>query len=165
MLNTLYLGDASGWTRVGATIPANRPDGLGWGKSQNEQADFAFSSDTPLVLWDQKNHTPYLIGWFGSRDISGRQYQEGYHIYTWSPRKNTLQELDKWEPGSVATQVYEYFKQHGAVDTTKEKSSVDFVVKFDPEIEKNEFDLGCLDDVIKTKSRYFSHLCETKSAG
>jgi hypothetical protein len=40
-VNTLYLGTASGWSRVGAAIPSDRPDQLGAGQAYAEQAQFA----------------------------------------------------------------------------------------------------------------------------
>ncbi|MEO1768098.1 hypothetical protein, partial [Thiobacter aerophilum] len=144
VLNTLYFGTPSGWKRFGATIPENRPDGLGWGKSDQQQARFAFSSEAPLVLYEQNSGTPYLLGWFDTRHSSGRWDQEGYHIYRWNTHTNTLEELDKWQPGSAAAQVYAFFKKHGAVNVAE--SGVSRIARFDPDIEKAEFESGCKDE-------------------
>lgn len=160
VLNTLYLGGPTGWRRVGARIPGDKPDGLGWGNAGNDQANFTFSSDVPLTLWDEKNRTPYLIGWFDNRHEPGRSMNRyGYRIYHWEKSRNTLQELDKWEPGSAAAQVYAFFRQHGAVDTTQ--TGKDRIVGFDPDFENNEFVLGCLDEKTLAWSVHFARLCKT----
>lgn len=159
VLNTLYLGSPSGWSRVGARIPDDKPDGLGWGNAWNEQANFAFSSDAPVSIWDQKNRTTYFIGWYDGRRYGRRFNDRGYRIYRWDKPRNTLQELDKWEPGSPATQVYAFFRQHGAVDTTQ--SGKDRIVTFDPNFENTEFVLGCLDEKTLAWSVHFARLCKT----
>jgi hypothetical protein len=163
VLNTLYFGTASAWRRVGAAIPNYKPDVLGAGNSSNEQSNFAWSSETPYVIRDRQSGTPYLIGYFASRSISGRQDHEGYHIYTWSPRKNTLQELDKWEPDSAAARVYAFFKQHGAADPTQ--TGADRIVHFDPEFEKSEFDRGCKDEEALKRSIHFTRACKSRNMG
>lgn len=140
-INTLYLGSSTGWKRIGARVPSDKPDAIGWG-NDNQQASFAFSSETPLIISDETDKKNYLIGRINSRDDFGVD-RMGYQVYTWDKKKNTLTHLNKWLPGSVAYQVYAYFKQHGAIDPTKEKSSIDRIVKFNPEIEKRELSLKC----------------------
>ena len=49
----------------------DRPDGLGWENSSHEQGEFAFSAETPLLLWDRAQGRPYLIGVFGPRRDGG----------------------------------------------------------------------------------------------
>lgn len=160
VLNTLYMGSSAGWQRVGAVIPDSKPDGLGWGRSDAQQAEFAFSSDAPLVVWDHKGRIPYLIGWFDRRHSTGRQDQEGYHVYRWNAAKNTLEELDKWAPGSAAAQVYAFFKQHGAVDVTE--TGAGRVRKFDPEVEQTEFTFGCKDEAALKRSPHFAKACGSR---
>lgn len=160
VLNTLYLGTTSGWRRIGADIPNDKPDGLGWGNANNQQAEFAFSSDWPLIVWDIENKIPYLIGWFETRHSTGRQDQEGYHVYRWSKTKNTLEELDKWAPNSVAAQVYAYFKRHGAVNVTE--TGPDRVSEFDSSIEQSEFDRGCRDEDTLKPSPHFAKACQSR---
>lgn len=158
VLNTLYLSTSSGWKRIGAKIPENKPDGLGWGSASAQQAEFAYSSDAPLVVWDQKGKIPHLIGWFDRRHDSGRPDQEGYHVYRWNNAKNTLEELDKWVPGSDAAQVYAFFKQHGAVDVIETGTAR--IKEFDLEIEEAEFDRGCKSEEILKRSPHFARLCK-----
>lgn len=160
MLNTIYLGAASGWKRIGADIPNDKPDGLGWGKANNQQAEFAFSSDAPLIVWDVENKKPYLIGWFATRHSTGRQDQEGYHIYRWSNTKNTLEELDKWEPNSAAAKVYAHFKQYGAVNVIETGSNR--ISEFDSSIEQSEFDRGCADEDVLKRSSHFAKACQSR---
>lgn len=44
VFNTLYLGSREGWRRIGVDIPKDEPDGLGWGKSDEQSSDYSFSS-------------------------------------------------------------------------------------------------------------------------
>lgn len=156
-LNTLYLGSTSGWKRVGAMVPSGKPDNLGWG-NDNEQKRFAFSSGSPLVIRDATTGIIYLIGIFNERYETGRAAY-GYRLYTWSPHKNTLQELDKWEPGSAAAQVYAFFKQRGAVDPTQTEAGR--IVHFDPEFENTEFDRGCKNEAVLKRSIHFAGACKS----
>lgn len=91
-----------------------------WARIEDDDEQDTFSTDekkTPEL--SDKGKIPYLIGWFDSRHSTGRQDQEGYHVYRWNNSKNTLEEPDKWEPGSAAAQVYAHFKQHGAVNVSE----------------------------------------------
>lgn len=156
-LNTLYFGGPTGWKRFGATIPKDKPDGLGWGKSSSEQQNYSYSSEPPLIIRDASTNRNYLIGSYNYRSVSGHP---GYHIYSWNKKKHTLTHLNKWLPGSVGYQVYAYFKQHGAVDPTEEKSSIDRIVKFNPEIEKRELSLKCGAINEKTNHSYLIKSCK-----
>lgn len=160
VLNTLYMGSSAGWQRVGAKITDDKPDLLGAGNSHQQQAEFAFSSDAPLVVWDHKGRVPYLIGWFDRRHSTGRQDQEGYHVYRWNKTKSILEELDKWEPGSTAAQVYAHFKQHGALNVSETGSGR--IAQFDPSIEQAEFDRGCKDEDVLKRSSHFAKACQSR---
>jgi len=160
VLNTVYVASPKGWIRLGAVIPDDKPDGLGWGTSSQYQSEFSFSSEMLLSLWDQKTGKPYLIGWFESRRYSGRQDQDGYHIYIWDSVKNKLKELDKWQPQSAAAQVYAFFKKNGAVDTST--TGIDRLVNFDPKIEKDELEKGCSNESLLHRSSGFFKVCQTQ---
>ncbi len=160
VLNTLYMGASTGWRRVGAEIAESKPDVLGAGASNYQQAQFAFSSDAPLIVWDESNKAPYLIGWFDTRHSTGRQDQEGYHVYRWSKIKNNLEELDKWVPNSTAAQVYTYFKQHGAVNIAQ--TGISRISEFDPLIEQSEFDNRCGDEGLLKRAIHFAEACKSR---
>lgn len=74
--------------------------------------------------------------------------------------KNTLEEPDKWEPGSAAAQVYAHFKQHGAVNVSETGS--DRIAQFDPLIEQAEFDRGCKDEDALKRSPQFAKVCQSR---
>lgn len=158
-LNTIYLGYSSEWKRVGASMPDDRPDELGFGNSSNEQSQFAFSSEALLIVYDQKDPKSYFIGRFNDRAYTGRSDQRGYHIYVWDAERDTLEELDKWESGSTAAQVYGWFKEHGAVDPTVIGSGR--LVEFRPDEEKWELSFGCRDEDLITLSPGFAAKCES----
>lgn len=158
VLNTLYLGSPGGWNRIGSSIPKNRPDGLGWGDSINQQRDFSFSSEDPLVILDKGSQTRYIIGYFNYRAYSGKFDQGGYYIYVWDAHAKTLRELNKWKPGSAAAQVYDFFKRHGAVDPTETGKSR--IQAFDPEIEKYEFRRYCSPMFVNTRAAGFAQACK-----
>jgi hypothetical protein len=50
-INTLYLGRAGGWTRIGAEAPQDKPDVLGYGKTSAQQRQFLFGEE-PSVIHD-----------------------------------------------------------------------------------------------------------------
>ncbi len=159
VLNTLYLGSSAGWQRVGMRIPDNKPDCLGCGDSSEAQYLFAFSSDDLPVIWDRAHQTSYFVGRFYSRR-EGRPDQAGYHIYRWDDRKNTLVELDKWQPGSPAAEVYDFFKKHGAVNVAG--TGPDRSVAFDPEVEREEYLFNCKDETTLKRSPSFAKLCQSR---
>jgi hypothetical protein len=166
ILNTFYLGGEHGWKRIGGSVQESQPDEL-YVSIKREQHRFSFFADAPIILRDNFQNTTYLLGSFSHADNNHPTAQQvhryGYRIYTWNPRKNTLQELDKWEPGSAAAQVYAFFKQHGAVDPTQ--TGADRIVHFDPEFEKSEFDHGCKDEDTLKRSVHFARACESRDTG
>ncbi|MRX11720.1 hypothetical protein GJ697_28215 [Pseudoduganella sp. FT25W] len=63
-VNTLYLGNASGWSRVGAAIPSDRPDQLGAGQAYAEQADVVecgLPDGSKLILRSKYDRFPLPI--------------------------------------------------------------------------------------------------------
>lgn len=159
ILNTIYLGSKKGWKRIGASIPDDQPDILGAGNSSNEQGEFTFSSEDLVVVYDEKARKSYFIGYFNYRADAGRLNQRGYHIYVWNAERDTLEELDKWEPNSTAEQVYDWFKEYGAVDPTA--TGVDRLVEFDPREERRELSFGCRDEDLTKRSPGFAAKCES----
>ena len=162
ILNTFYLGHQSGWQRIGAPIPESKPDTLGTLKSRSNQLRYSFFADTPLVIYSHHSNTRYIVGTFSHADndhpTARKTHRYGYRIYRWDQSRNTLQDLDKWEPGSTAAQVYAFLKQHGAIDPTQHGK--DRIVKFDPDFERAELDRGCRDAKSLAWSSHFVRLCK-----
>jgi hypothetical protein len=141
-INTLYLGKGSGWSRIGATLPDNKPDELGFGNAYDEQERYLFGEE-PAVIHDAASATNYIVTALYSRHVRRYEYL-GYRILAWDAGKNTLRPLDKWEPGSKAAAVYAFFKAHGAYEpSTKATGPQDRITHFDPEIESYELDTAC----------------------
>jgi hypothetical protein len=111
-INTLYLVRPAGWIRVGAEVPQEKPDGLGYGKTSAQQRQFLFGEETS-VIHDATSKANYIVAALNSRN-GQRSGMPGYRIFNWNADRNTLWLLDKWEPGSKAAQVYAFFKAHGA---------------------------------------------------
>jgi len=159
VLNTLYLGSRNKkWHRIGAEMPNHKPDILGAGKSNDQQDDYTFSSETPFVLWDKKSKISYFIGYFYTRTY-GKPDQKGYEIYIWNAEQKNLQELDKWEKGSAAEKVYAYFKQHGAVDPTIEEGENN-IAQFDQDLENSEIRIKCMNKELLERSSGLAERCK-----
>ncbi len=132
-INTLYLGGPRGWSRTGATMPADKPDELGYGKSDQEQPQYLFGEKL-AVIHDAA---------FYNRNVQ-RDGRPGYRIFDWNADKKTLRLLDKWMPGSKAAEVYAHFKVHGARIPSKETAAAgDTIQSFDPEVEEYELEQAC----------------------
>ena len=141
-INTLYLGKGSGWSRIGATLPDNKPDELGFGKAYDEQDRYLFGEE-PAVIHDAASATNYIVTALYSRHVRRYAYP-GYRILAWDAGKNTLRPLDKWEPGSKAAAVYAFFKAHGAYEPSAMSTPPpDRIIHFDPEVESYEIDMAC----------------------
>jgi hypothetical protein len=141
-INTLYLGKGSGWSRIGATLPDNKPDELGFGKAYDEQDRYLFGEE-PAVIHDAVSATNYIVTALYSRHVRRYAYP-GYRILAWDAGKNTLRPLDKWEPGSKAAAVYAFFKAHGAYEPSAMSTPPpDRIIHFDPEVESYELDMAC----------------------
>lgn len=165
VLNTIYLGDSSGWSRVGADIPDDRPDLSGYERNSTGSAEFTYFSDGPFVVRSINSHPiTYIIGAITPTEsiIQGGFY--GYRVYVWDKNKGKLRALDKWQPGSQAALVYSFFKEYGASAPVNEKP-FPRVYNFRHEVEKEEFDRACRYDWILTESEYFAALCKTHSSG
>lgn len=143
-LNTLYLGGPKGWQRIGARIPAGKPDALGLGKSVEDQPNYLFGEDV-AVVHDGDSNVNYLITAFYNRHEL-EQARPGYHIYVWSPDRRALNEVDKWEPGSKAEAVYEYFKMCGAYAPGSGNDEDRAEAHFDPAMEAREKREACNPD-------------------
>lgn len=141
-INTLYLGRQGGWLRIGATLPANKPDELGFGKADEQQEHYLFGEEIG-VIHDANDRVNYLIGAFYDRHVQ-RNSMPGYRVMVWDADKKTLRVLDKWEPGSNAAGVYAFFKQHGArTPSAKTAAPDDTLYRFDPDIEAFEIEQAC----------------------
>ena len=141
-INTLYLGRATGWTRIGADVPHDKPDGLGYGKTSAQQRQFLFGEE-PAVIHDAASKANYIVAALYSRN-GQRSGRPGYRIYNWDTDRNTLRLLDKWEPGSKAAQVYAYFKAHGArMPASAATAASDTILAFDPDVEAFELEQAC----------------------
>jgi hypothetical protein len=143
-LNTLYLGGPRGWQRIGASIPAGKPDELGFGRSVRDQPKYLFGEDI-IVVHDSDDKVNYLITAFYKRHES-EQERPGYHIYTRSPDFRSLKEVDKWQPGSKGEAVYEYFKACGAYEPGSKSDKDRAEARFDPDIEALEIKEACNPD-------------------
>jgi hypothetical protein len=141
-INTLYLGGVHGWSRTGATMPADKPDELGYGKSDQEQRQYLFGEE-PAMIHDAGSKTNYIITAFYNRHVQ-RDSRPGYRIFDWDADKKTLRLLDKWMPGSKAAEVYAFFKAHGARrPANRSADASDTIQSFDPEEEEFELEQAC----------------------
>lgn len=131
-INTLYLRSAQGWRRIGATIPDDKPDQLGFGQAYTQQRQYLFGEEVG-VIYDAAGKTTYLVTAFYERNVQ-RDRLPGYRIFDWDAARNTLRLLDKSVPGSKAGQVYAYFKLHGA----RVPATSDAIQHFDAEVEAFE---------------------------
>lgn len=141
-INTLYMGQKSGWIKNGANMPDNKPDELGFGDSYAQQKRYLFGEEIS-VLHDTASKTNYIITAFYNRHEE-HMMKPGYRILAWDPDKNTLRLLDKWEPGSKGAEVYAFFKAHWARTPAKTGSpDSDTMNSFDPELEEIELEAAC----------------------
>lgn len=153
-VNTLYLGAPRGWIRIGATVPDNMPDVLGFGKAA-EQQRYQFGEE-PGVIYDAGQRINYLVTAFYSRH-QARDAQPGYRILSWDAAGKNLRMLDKWQPGSKAAEVYAYFKKHGAyVAPGPGERAEDTILNFDKEIEAYERRQACSADAEEIVERKIS---------
>lgn len=141
-INTIYLGGSKRWSRIGATLPDDKPDGLGRGQSNDEQEDYLYGEDI-AVVHDAASKMNYFITAFYDRHVQ-RDRMPGYRLFDWDSGKQTLRLLDKWQPGSKAAEVYAFFKAHGAREPGDKPATVsDAIQKFDPGIEARELEVLC----------------------
>ncbi|MEO1768090.1 hypothetical protein [Thiobacter aerophilum] len=164
ILNTFFLGTHNGWVRIGATVFKDDPDSIDRLVSKADQGRFAYFSDPPLLILDIHLNHSFIIGTFEHPDndhpTAKRVHRYGYCVYLWNTHTNTLEELDKWQPGSAAAQVYAFFKKHGAVNVAE--SGASRIARFDPDIEKAEFESGCKDERALKRSPYFAKACQSR---
>lgn len=158
-INTVYLSGKKGWTRVGAPVPANKPDELGIGKTGAQQARYLFGEDIS-VIHDTASNTNYFVTAFYSRH--DRYYaMPGYRIMVWDAAQSNLRLLDKWEPGSKAAEVYAFFKRHGARrPAMKTEKPGDTLERFDPETESYELSNACESTETGYLSRHLLAHCQ-----
>jgi len=141
-LNTLYLGGTRGWSRIGATMPGDKPDELGYGESGQQQNAYLFGEE-PALIYDAAGKINYLITAFYDRSTQ-RDRKPGYRIYDWDVERKTLRLLDKWKPGSKAAGVYAFFKAHGAKVPSNPSVPVgEAIQRFDPDVEAFEIEQAC----------------------
>jgi hypothetical protein len=141
-IDTLYLGVADGWERVGFTGPIDKPDELGFGKSVAEQSSFLFGEEI-AVVHDATSKTNYIVTAFHDRHVQ-LYGSPGYRVLVWDAGKRTLRLLDKWEPRSKAAEVYAFFKSHGAREPSDERVAPgEGIARFLPDIEEKELDKAC----------------------
>jgi hypothetical protein len=141
-INTIYLGRKNDWLRIGASVPDDKPDEFGYGKTVAEQKSY-LSGDEIAVIYDATDKANYLITAFHDRNLQ-RENRPGYRIMNWDADKKSLRLLDKWEPGSKASEVYAFFKVHGAqIPAAKAVEPEDKIQRFDPDIEAFELAQAC----------------------
>jgi hypothetical protein len=144
-INTLYLGRKNGWQRIGAAVPADKPDELGFGKTEEEQGQYLFGEEFG-VIHDPASKTNYLVGAFYNRHEHASS-KPGYLIQVGDKDRHTLRLLDKWDPTSKAAAVYAFFKAHGArMPASTKTAPQDTIERFDPEIEALEREQACNPD-------------------
>jgi hypothetical protein len=142
-INTIYLGEPKGWTRIGFSGPSDKPDELGFGKSADQQESYLFGEEIAIVH-DALSHTNYLLTSFSDRNVQ-RDRKPGYRLFVWDSAGKTLRLLDKWQPGSKAAEIYAFFKAHGAQQPS-DKTASDELQKFDPDVEAYELAEACSAD-------------------
>jgi hypothetical protein len=158
-INTIYLGSKRGWIRVGAPVPADKPDELGFGKTEAEQARYLFGEDIS-VIHDAASNTNYFITAFYSRHVS-YYAMPGYRIMVWDANRRNLRLLDKWEPASRAAEVYAFFREHGARrPAMKAEKPGDTLERFDPETEAYELSKACESTETGALSRHLLAHCK-----
>ena len=141
-INTLYLGKANGWLRIGAPVPDDKPDSLGYGETGPQQDRYLFGEDL-AVLYDKVAQVHYMISSYAERHAQ-RDYRPGYRFYVWDETNRTLKMLDKWEPGSKGAAAYAYFKAQGArIPMTKPQEPGSDILRFDPQVEAFEIRHAC----------------------
>ena len=141
-INTIYLGQKNGWSRIGAHVPDNKPDQLGAGDADDEQSRYLFGEEI-AAIYDATTKTSYFITAFYDRNVQ-RDDHPGYRVMTWDRDKKTLRLLDKWQPGSRGAAVYAFFKTHGAWRPAGKTSSPDDrIQRFDPQVEAVELEQAC----------------------
>lgn len=153
-IDTIYLGRKAAWLRIGATVPANKPDELGVGNTTAEQKHYLFGEEIG-VIHDPRDKSNYLVTAFYDRHVR-RDSKPGYRVQVWDADKKTLRTLDKWEPKSKAAEVYAFFKAHGArIPSAKKTAPEDTILRFDLEIEAFELAQACNPDSPQRSSPEF----------
>jgi hypothetical protein len=141
-INTIYLGSKQGWIRIGAQVPSDKPDELGFGNTDEEQARYQYGEDIS-VIYDATNRVNYFVTAFYDRHVAYGS-KPGYRIMAWDENKKDLHILDKWEPKSKAAAVYAFFKLKGARRPAKKASDPDDTIEqFDPDVEAFELEQAC----------------------
>jgi hypothetical protein len=141
-INTIYLGQPNGWSRIGAAVPDDKPDELGFGSTIADQKRYLFGEE-PGIVHDASGNTNYLVTAFFDRHDQ-RSRKPGYRIFVWDQDKKNLRLLDKWQPGSKGADVYAFFKQHGAYSpSTKDTKAQGTTLTFDPDVEAFELEQAC----------------------
>jgi hypothetical protein len=144
-INTLYIGTSSGWARIGATVPDNKPDSLGTGMTDQQQKKFLYG-EYPSVILETSTKTRYIITALYNRNVD-QDFMPGYRIFVWDADKKSLRLLNKWEPGSKAAEVYAFFKVHGAAAPFKRSAGGDAIIRdYDPDVETFELEQVCNPD-------------------
>jgi len=133
-------------------VPNDKPDELGFGKTEAEQAQYLFGEDIS-VIHDAASNTNYFITAFYSRHVSYPS-MSGYRILVWDAKKHNLRLLDKWEPKSRAADVYAFFKEHGARrPAMKADKPSDTLEQFDPDTEASELSKACESTTTTTRTQ------------
>ncbi|HEX8604481.1 MAG TPA: hypothetical protein VF774_17670, partial [Pseudoduganella sp.] len=88
MINTLYMGGPSGWVRIGAVMPQDKPDEFGSGNAFAEQWRFSYGEE-PSVIYDAAGKANYVIAALYNRHVR-RSSQPGYGFFDWDASKKTL---------------------------------------------------------------------------
>jgi hypothetical protein len=141
-INTLYVGQKNGWTRIGAHVPEDKPDQLGAGDANDEQTRYLFGEEISAI-YDAAAKTSYFITAFYDRNVQ-RDDHPGYRVMVLDNDKKTLRLLDKWQPGPKAAAVYAFFKAHGAWSPARKTNSPeDQIQRFDPQVEAVELEQAC----------------------
>jgi hypothetical protein len=135
--NTLYLWRSGRWLRLGAEVPAGKPDVLGLGRTDAQRPAWLLGESVAL-LRDSAAGQTWFITWHEARNEAAQQ-APGYRLRLWDPARQRLVAQDKWKAGSPSAEVYAYFKAHGARGTGSDHG----MVSFDPAIEAAERSTLC----------------------
>lgn len=135
--NTFYLWRSGGWKRLGAEVPAGKPDVLGLGRTDAQRAEWLFGEQLAIAL-DTGSGQTWFISWHENRN-EARSMAPGYQLSLWDTHRQSLVVQDKWKSGSAAGKVYAAFKANGARSASHESQTMDF----DPAVEAYERQALC----------------------